>query len=361
MHDGYPWQARIGCCADLDDDEWVGAGVLIGTRQVMTCATVVAAALRVEVGAEAPAGEVAVILPLLPNPHRGIARVAAWAPHAGLDPRWTLPGTRPPGLAVLELTEPVPELVVAAALELLEPAAYRNRAVFCLGFPPEHPTGLRIHADCADEDAQAITGLETDHGSIDGSFTGTGAWDPIRGSVLGLVVAADNAGSDGFLIPSQALLAVWPQARIRQDQGVGGRLLTWLAGLDTRLGNLLLRLGAALAFAALGLVWWLEPDTPAPLPPTEPVAATSGIAGFVWERSGQPIPGVRVLIPTRAASSETDRFGRFIIRLQEPAGARIEVMVIAPGYRSLSTVQRIGDNRINLVLEPNKGDDRPVD
>jgi hypothetical protein len=68
-----------------------------------------------------------------------------------------------------------------------------------------------------------------------------------------------------------------------------------------------------------------------------------------------------VLIPTRAASSETDRFGRFIIRLQEPAGARIEVMVIAPGYRSLSTVQRIGDNRINLVLEPNKGDDRPVD
>ena len=360
MYDGYPWQVRIGRCADPDDD-WVGAGVLIGARHVMTCATVVAAALGVEVGLAPPAGEVAVILPLLPNPHHGTGRVAAWAPLAGLDPRWTLPGARPPGLAVLELTEPAPEQAGAAALELLEPAAYRNRAVFCVGFPPEQPTGLRIHADCADEDAQAITGLETDHGSIDGSFTGTGAWDPIRGSVLSLVVAADSPGADGFLIPSQALLAVWPQARIRRDQGVGGRLLTWVASLDTRLGNRLLRLGAGLAFAALGLVWWLEPDTPAPLPPTEPVAAASGIAGFVWERSGQPIPGVRVLIPTRAASSETDRFGRFIITLREPAGARIEVMVIAPGYRSLSTVQRIGDHRINLVLEPNQEDDQPVD
>lgn len=348
MHDGHPWQVRIGRSADPRDG--IGCGVLIGPRQVVTCASLVGAALGVEVGAEPPPGEVPVGLPLLPTPWQGRGRVVVWVPEAGLDPRWTPPGDRPPGLAVLELTETVPDDATPARLASIEPHAYRERAVFCLGFPPDHPAGRRVHANCADADADSITGLTTDHGRIDWSFTGTGAWDPIRGSVLGLVVAA-APGSTGFLIPAHVLAAAWPQAEVREDQGPTGRLLTWLAGLDTRLGNRLLRLGAGLAFAALGLVWWLEPDTP-PAPPAQPAAAVSGVAGFVWESTGKPIPGVRVLVPSRGAGGDTDRFGRFTIPLSGAPGARVELVVMAPGYRTLSQVRRIGERRLNLVLEP---------
>ena len=348
MHDGLPWQVRIG--RRSNPAESVGAGVLIDAQHVLTCASVVGAALGVEIGSVAPPDGVPVELPMLPEPHRTWGRVVAWVPEAGLDPRWTVPGKRPPGIAVLELTEPAPEHATPALLELIEPDDYRERAIFCVGFPPDHPTGQRVHADCADADADTITGLTTDHGRIDWSFTGTGAWDPIRESVLGLAVAAETAGPQGFLIPSHCLKAAWPQAQARQDQGVKGHLLSWLAGMDTRRGNRWLRLGAGLAFAGLGLVWWFEPDTPPAPPPTQTTPATSGIGGFVWERNGKPIPGVRVLAPARGQSCKTDQFGRFVLQFQEAPGGRVELVVMAPGYRSLTEIKRTGDLRVNLVL-----------
>lgn len=349
MHDGNPWQARITQRAD--PGTVVGSGVLLDARHLITCASVVGAALQVAIGPAPPGDEVPVELPLLPDPYRGSGRVVAWAPAAGLDPRWTPPGTRPPGIAVLQLAEPAPAAAVPARLEPLAPRGYRERAVFCLGFPPDAPAGRRVHADCADADADSITGLTTDHGTIDPSFTGAGAWDPIRGSVLGLVVADEFPGSRGLLIPAHCLLAAWPTASVRSDQGTQGRLLNWVAGLDTRRGNLFLRLCAALAFAGLGLVWWLEPDTlPGPAQPAV-VAPTSVITGFVWEPTGKPIPGVRILVPSRNAATVTDRFGHFSLPFQEAAGATVELVVVAPGYLSLTEPTRIGDARVNLVLQ----------
>ncbi|HYN77338.1 MAG TPA: hypothetical protein VES73_06055 [Lamprocystis sp. (in: g-proteobacteria)] len=355
MHDGLPWQARIGRRANPDDG--VGAGVLIGARHVITCASVVGAALGLEPDSEAPPEGVPVALPMLPEPHRTWGRVVAWVPEAGLDPRWTVPGEPPPGIAVLELTEPAPAQATPALLELIEPDAYRERAIFCVGFPPDHPAGQRVHADCADADADTTTGLTTDHGSIDASFTGTGAWDPIRGSVLGLVVAAETTGSHGFLIPSHCLKAAWPQAPVHEDRGTKGHLLSWLAGMDTRRGNRWLRLSAGLAFAGLGVVWWFEPETPSAPPIVETAAATSAISGFVWERSGKPITGVSVLAPTRGQRSQTDQFGRFNLQFQEGPGDRVELIVMAPGYRSLAEVKQTGDSGVNLVLARDSLDD----
>jgi hypothetical protein len=349
MHDGHPWQVRI---PDPEDPaETLGSGVLVGPRHLITCARVVAAALRIPVGAERPRGTVALELPLLPEPIRGRGRVAAWVPEAGLDPRWTPAGTAAPGLAVLELAEALPAAVLPARLELLAPADYRERAVFCMGFPPDAPEGRRVHADCADAEADSITGLKTDHGVIDRSFTGTGAWDPIRGSLLGLVVADEFPGPTALLIPAQVLLEAWPEAPVRTDHGARERLLRWVAGLDTRRGNLLLRILAGLAFLGLGALWWLEPDTPPALQETEaPAAATSRISGFVWQPTGQPIPGVRVMVPSRNAAALTDSFGRFDLEFQEPPGAPVELVILAPGYPSRSEPARLGDVQIDLVL-----------
>ncbi|AUB81390.1 trypsin-like peptidase domain-containing protein [Candidatus Thiodictyon syntrophicum] len=360
MHDGHPWQVRIS--APAHPHESVGSGVLIGPRHVITCASVVGAALGVAVGPEPPGGEVALELPLLPIPYRGSGTLVAWVPEAGWDPRWNPPGARPPGLAVLQLGEPAPATAIPARLEPIAPSHYRNRAVFCLGFPPDSPAGRRVHADCANADAETITGLETDHGTIERSFTGTGAWDPIRESVLGLVVADEFPSALALLIPAHCLLAVWPDAPVRADRGTGARLLGWVAGLDTRRGNLLLRLFAGLAFAGLGLVWWLEPDTQPALEQAPSVAATSLISGFVWEPTGKPIPGVRVLVPARGVAAETDRFGHFSLRFQEAAGAAVEVVVMAPGYQSLTEPARIGESGLNLVLRrPEPSDGAPAE
>lgn len=360
MHDGHPWQVRIA--QQAHPDESVGSGVLIDARHVITCATVVGAALGVAVGPEPPGGEVPVELPLLPSPYRGSGTVVAWVPEAGWDPRRHTPGARPPGIAVLQLGEPAPATAIPAQLEPIAPSHYRNRAVFCLGFPPDSPAGRRVHADCANADADTITGLETDHGTIDRSFTGTGAWDPIRESVLGLVVADEFPSARALLIPAHCLLAVWPEAPVRADRGTGARLLGWVADWDTRRGNLLLRLFAGLAFAGLGLIWWLEPDT-LPAPEQAPsVAATSLISGFVWEPTGKPIPEARVLVPSRGAGTQTDRFGHFSLGLQEAAGTPAEVVVMAPGYQSLTEPTRTGAVGLNLVLRrPAPADDTPAE
>ena len=354
MHEGHAWQVRI---PDPDDPaETLGSGVLVGPCHLITCVRVVAAALGIEPGARPPRGQVAVELPLLPEPVRAHGVVVAWVPEAGFDPRWIPAGTPAPGIAVLELAEPLPPAIAPAQLEVLAPADYRERAVFCLGFPPGAPQGTRVHADCADAEADSITGLKTDRGVIDHSFTGTGAWDPIRESLLGLVVADAFPGPSGLLIPAEVLLAVWPDTPLRVDHGVRAGFLRWLSRLDTRRGNLLLRLLAGIAFLGLATVWWLEPELTPGQAPAAPTAAVSRLGGFVWETTGQPVAGVRVLVPSRDASALTDGFGRFALEFRETPGTPVELVIMAPGYQTLTEWVRLGEARLDLVLRRADGE-----
>ena len=189
----------------------VGAGFLVGDKQVLTCAHVINDALRRENDvAEAPQAPVYLDFPLLAPNRLFIARVVLWQPHipAGAS-------TWEGDIAGLEIAEPPP--IGAGPVQLIQQGDFWKHEFRAFGFPADHPNGSWTPGRILDQEATGwiqIEGEETGLFVAPG-FSGTPIWDNYHHGVIGMVVARHDAlGQDrvAYAISAARLLEAWPEA-----------------------------------------------------------------------------------------------------------------------------------------------------
>jgi hypothetical protein len=241
------------CLLDAETEEVLGAGILVGSRHVLSCAHVVAVGPHPGPdGREAAAGRrLAAKLMGLPGQPSSSARVLAehWIPEAE-------DGSG--DLVLLELSRPQPEEFEAPLYRL--PPTF-GRTVRAFGFPRGLDDGVWVRAALGGpagprgEWAQ-LDPLE-DRDAVDRGFSGAGVRDDENGSIIGMVVtrALHPQYRMSFMLPVESILRYLPglARRVRgrpavdpslsrpevAEPGVGTdgfaeQLADWLAGKDTR-------------------------------------------------------------------------------------------------------------------------------
>ncbi len=193
------------------DGRVVGAGFLVGNRQVLTCAHVVAGALDLPDDAPVPPqAPVALDLPRVAPGQLLTARVVLWRPplpDGGDD------------IAGLELEADPPHGAQAAPLAQVEDLW--EHAFRAFGFPRGQDTGVWATGRLLGR--QLTNWVQIEDGkapgfAIEPGFSGTPVWDAQVEAVVGMVVAAERRTDlkTAFAIPVDVLARSWPllEARI---------------------------------------------------------------------------------------------------------------------------------------------------
>ena len=187
------------------DGRVVGAGFLVGERQVMTCAHVVVQAMGLsDHPADAPQGLVSLDFPLVAPRTLLTARVVLWCP-ALSDGSGDIAG--------LELQSEPPagaEVVHFAPAEDVWEHPFR-----AFGFPVGFDDGVWATGHMLGRQATGWVMIEDvkaqGHGVVPG-FSGTPVLDTQAKGVVGMVVAASRPVDTkaAFVIPLDVLVAAWP-------------------------------------------------------------------------------------------------------------------------------------------------------
>lgn len=198
------WHTRI---MDQEARSVVGAGILVSPRRIVTSAHVVAAALGASHGtATLPGGGVTIDFPQSSDDQLHAARVVAggWLP-GGDD------------LAMLEVLGPEPP-VTPAPLQMAGEQGRRTVSVH--GYLPGHEAGVWAHARLSGRSGPrrewfqlaVLTG--TAQRVLQG-FSGAGVWDEENETVIGCVVAGEQADQDmtAWMIPLEVIVGYWPDLR----------------------------------------------------------------------------------------------------------------------------------------------------
>ncbi|QDQ13001.1 S1 family peptidase [Streptomyces spectabilis] len=194
-----------------------GAGIMVAPGSVLTCAHVVAGALRQE-SSTAPVGAVGLDVGGHPDLARGEATVVAdgWFP-GPLDGARGGAGDGAGGgdLAVLTTTwQPPPGVGCARLGPCGDPD---RREVHVYGHPARAPDGLWSRASLVGRggphrDWVQLDGLDSATAWIEPGFSGAAVWDPATGRVVGMVTAAlgDRATRAAWMLPMEAAARLWP-------------------------------------------------------------------------------------------------------------------------------------------------------
>lgn len=183
----------------------VGVGFWIGERRALTCAHVVAAALRVDPDSpQAPLGEISFDRPLFAPGKIQKAKVVLWQP-AQRDGGGDIAG--------LELLEDSPP--PRQPPPVFEAADLRGHRFWAFGFPPQHDAGVWTSGVFSGRQANGWVQIEgtTEPGyRVQPGFSGGPVWDELLKKVVGMVVASesDPEVKAGFIIPTALLPKVWP-------------------------------------------------------------------------------------------------------------------------------------------------------
>ncbi len=184
-----------------------GAGFLVDSRRVVTCAHVVTDALGLTEVSNAPPGAVVIDFPQCKGARQRTARVipGSWFPEregAG-------------DLAVLE--------VVGEDITQATPAPLRmagdtgRRMISVLGHPHGHDFGVWARARLIGRGGPRAQWIQMDALSHTGKriqkgFSGAGVWDEENEAVIGCVVVQDRAEEDrvAWMIPNEIIIGYWP-------------------------------------------------------------------------------------------------------------------------------------------------------
>ncbi len=189
----------------------VGVGVLVGLREIVTCAHVVNVALgRDRAAQDRPAGEVTVQFAVGDHPPLR-AEVQLWLP----PPRAKAIGDDIAGL-VLTSTE-LPTGATPARLAVKPPAP--GQVVDVFGYPgnPLRSHGAWVEAIVRGQVESRHLQLDSTPGSalrIQPGFSGSPVYDRDTGWVVGLLTAAPTAASeerDSLAITAERLRLAWPE------------------------------------------------------------------------------------------------------------------------------------------------------
>ncbi|HZN18539.1 MAG TPA: trypsin-like peptidase domain-containing protein, partial [Micromonosporaceae bacterium] len=229
----------------------VGVGMLVGAREIVTCAHVVNAALGLDARAQpVPAGPVTVELPLLDSPApgepwRGTAQVVRWLPPAP-------EGAAGDDIAGLLLTLAPPPGATPARLATSAPAA--GLAVRVFGYPGARPDGgwvsTRVQGRVGAGRLQLDSGVDAAL-RVQPGYSGSPVYDDKAGRVVGLLSLAPlRAGErDSYAVDADRLRLAWPEvlapsaaarrgARRRSDRPrSGAERLTILHVSDPQFGR----------------------------------------------------------------------------------------------------------------------------
>ena len=184
----------------------VGAGFLVGTREVLTCAHVVEQVLGKPDGQPAPpAAEIAVDFPLVAPGQMCSAKVVVWHP-AQAD------GTG--DIAGLRLTSAPPQGVKATRLVVAGDLWEHSFRTF--GFPARHDDGVWASGRLLGRQGTGWVQLEDVKETgfrVERGFSGAPVWDEQLQGVVGMAVAAETRDQirAGYLTPSEALIRAWPE------------------------------------------------------------------------------------------------------------------------------------------------------
>jgi WD40 repeat protein/3',5'-cyclic AMP phosphodiesterase CpdA len=203
-----------------------GVGVLVGSREIVTCAHVVNTALgREQRAQERPDGVVAVAFPLLAKhgglAPAGLARVVRWVP----PPRQGAAGDDLAGL-LLEV-DVTTAGATPARLALVTPPPGRLVDVF--GYPgvPPRPDGGWVEATLrlpVGGGQLQLDGRTQSALRIQPGYSGSPVVDRSAGRVIGLISTAPRPGSgdtDSYAISAERLVSLWPE--VLDPDGVASR------------------------------------------------------------------------------------------------------------------------------------------
>src|SRR5579864_5943208 len=183
----------------------VGAGFLVGERQVLTCAHVVSQALGLANSPlDPPQGLVVLDFPLIPPRTLLTAKVVLWFPPLS-DGRGDIAG--------LELQREPPNTAEVVSFAPAEDVWEHPFRVF--GFPVGYDDGVWATGRLLGRQATdwvMIEDIKAQGFAVASGFSGTAVWDTQLQGVVGMVVATSRPvdTKTAFVIPLDLLVAAWP-------------------------------------------------------------------------------------------------------------------------------------------------------
>ncbi|MDB9454125.1 trypsin-like peptidase domain-containing protein [Dolichospermum circinale] len=215
--------ARIYTSADENVINVVGAGFLISDQYIVTCAHVVADALRIDhTTQDKPLVLIKLDFPFLTggNKQNSGANILLWKPRSNSDYSYYSYGE---DIAVLELSEKLPTNNITFQLSL---ADITNHPFSVVGFPEGNDPGIITKGKLlgAVGDKLGLVQMEVEHLSlpyIEPGFSGAPVWDEDLKSFVGIVVSSelDENGEHcaglrrnvkvGYMIPAKIILESW--------------------------------------------------------------------------------------------------------------------------------------------------------
>ncbi|MFE0103325.1 trypsin-like peptidase domain-containing protein [Streptomyces sp. NPDC059009] len=191
------WRVRLREWGPSGGGEVLGAGVLLGSDRVLTCAHVV-----LDPGTGRAPERVQVDFPLLQGLPRTPQRTATVVPGHWLPPFGRAQGD----LALLALDTAAP---ITSPVTLHRTLDYRDTSVLIDGFPEFESGGQWLTGACrgpggaGDERVQIdLTGPHAAERGLREGFSGAGVLEDGTDRVLGIVVQADESGGRGYMIPA---------------------------------------------------------------------------------------------------------------------------------------------------------------
>lgn len=191
----------------------VGAGILVGPREILTCAHVVNDVLgRGQLTETPPPTDTRVMLDFpLPAPGTFFpTRVVKWE------------GPRADGggdMALLELDSDPPPSTAPAQFSI--PDDVWGHTFRAFGFPEHHPQGRDASGVLRGRNAIQRLMMEQTNTAQNFAlpgFSGTLVWDDILGAVIGMIVLGEYGPQmSAFLIPADQLRAFWPDLPILRE------------------------------------------------------------------------------------------------------------------------------------------------
>lgn len=199
---------------------YVGVGILVSLKHILTCAHVVNGALgRSNLGQEQPTEPIYLDFPYAASGQVFRAKVIVWRP---VQLNQAVLREMGGDIAVLELDELAPLQAKPSQLKLVSASELRDHPFEVFGVPVGNPShGVYAQGSLLWEVPNGWIQIGTKEGyQIERGFSGSPIWDKQLDAVVGIMVATDPKKPEakvGFMIPTKVLFKAWPELEQIKD------------------------------------------------------------------------------------------------------------------------------------------------
>jgi arsenate reductase-like glutaredoxin family protein len=212
-----------------DKIEIVGAGFLISSEYLITCAHVVNESLGLIVTSAEKPTDIDIIecdFPIIASGTSLKTTVEVWY-------RVKINSNDPQDIAILKLKDSVPSQAQPVSLITYEIGDLSDHNYKAYGFSRNEGVWSdgKIQGDIANNKIQIEDNKSTGY-AVEGGFSGTAIWDEQLGGVVGMAVMADKeklVAKSAFFIPTNVLLKAWDRLLdLAQVEGRIPEIISWI-------------------------------------------------------------------------------------------------------------------------------------